>query len=226
MKKQDVKKQDTDKQDFEEEQDVAQETEKKSERKPLSIGTKKLISLLLLIVIVVVLTLTVPKLFSGNQHIKEILTSSTLEKIINISELSTFQAVYNGIAKVMNKEKPDQLDYHVSYDAKVKAGFDLQQVKITMDEKTKKITITIPKIEITEVNVDISSLDYIFQNTNANTSTVSAQAYKACIADVTYECGKELAIYELAKQNAKNVMKALVSPFVQQLDSEYELEIY
>lgn len=187
---------------------------------------KKLILTIISIVVVVALgVFMAPRLFGGQKNKEEILTISTLEKIINTSKLSTYQAVYNGIAKVMNEEKPDQLDYYVSYEAKVNAGFDLEKVKTTKDDETKKIIITIPEIKITDVYVDIASLDYIFQNNNANTSTVSAQAYKACIADTTNESEKELKIIKLAQQNAKNIMKALISPFIEQIGPEYELEI-
>ncbi len=43
--------------------------------------------------------------------------------------------------------------------------------------------------------------------------------------DATKESKKESAIFDLAEQNAKNSMKALVNPYIEQLYSEYELEI-
>lgn len=156
---------------------------------------------------------------------KEIITKSTLEKIINVSELSTFEAVYNGIADVVNKENPEKIDYHVYYEARVKAGIDFEQVKIEVDNDAKKIIVTLPEIEITDTNVDIASLEYIFENENANTETVSQEAYKASIEDVKNESSKEAAIYELAEQNAKNIVEALINPFVEQVDSEYQVEI-
>jgi hypothetical protein len=167
---------------------------------------------------------SIPRLY-GRANKAEVITISTLKKIINISELSTFQAVYNGIAEVMNENKPDKLDYYVTYNAKVKAGFDLEQVDIDFDEKLKKITITIPEIKITDVVVDIATLDYIFLNDKANKSSVSEQAYKACIEDAKKESAEESTIYELAKQNAQNIMKALINPLIEQLDSDYVLEI-
>jgi hypothetical protein len=167
---------------------------------------------------------SIPRLY-GRANKVEVITISTLKKIINISELSTFQAVYNGIAEVMNENKPDKLDYYVTYNAKVKAGFDLEQVDIDFDEKLKKITITIPEIKITDVVVDIATMDYIFLNDKANKSSVSEQAYKACIEDAKKESAEESTIYELAKQNAQNIMKALINPLIEQLDSDYVLEI-
>ena len=191
---------------------------------------KKKTSMLLIgaIGVAIVLVIIGTLLFSGmtkNQKSKEIITKATLEKIINVSELSTFEAVYNGIVQVMSKEEPTQTDYYVSYEAKVKAGIDLEKVDVSVDNKTKKISVTLPEVQITDRNVNIASLDYIFENNRANTETVSQEAYKACIEDVTNESTNETAIYELAKQNAKNIVEALINPFVEQLDSEYVLEI-
>ena len=73
-------------------------------------------------------------LFTGSENHVEVITTAKLEKIIDISELNTFQAVYNGITKVMNEKKPDKLDYYVSYEAKVNAGFDFDKLEITKHE--------------------------------------------------------------------------------------------
>lgn len=155
----------------------------------------------------------------------EIINKVTLEKIINVSDLSTFEAVYNGITEVMNDEEPEKIDYYVSYDSKVKAGIDFANVEVTVDDEDKVITVKLPEIKITDVNVDITSLDYIFENDKADTSTVSEKAYKRCIEDVKSESSSEKAIYELAEQNARNIVEALISPFVEQLDAEYQLQI-
>lgn len=82
-----------------------------------------------------------------------------------------------------------------------------------------------PEVKINDTNVDITSLDYIFLNDDANTENVSEQAYNKCIEDVKNESKTETAIYNIAEQNAKNILEALITPFVQQLDEEYELII-
>ena len=155
----------------------------------------------------------------------EIITKSTLEKIINVSDLSTCESVYNGVAKVMNEEKEDKIDYYVSYEAKVKAGFDTEKVELDVDRERKVITVTMPKIRITATDVDVASLDYIFMNDKANTSTVTGQAYKKCLEDVENKSSSEDAIYRLAGENAKDVMTALIHPFIEQLDDDYELTV-
>ena len=73
--------------------------------------------------------------------------------------------------------------------------------------------------------VDIASMDYIFENKKANTETVSEEAYKACIQDARQESEKEEAIVTLAKQNAQNIIKALIQPFIENMEDPYELVI-
>lgn len=188
--------------------------------------TKYLMMIAIAVVIIFVATLSVKVVLSiSREDAPEIITKSTLEKIVHISDLSTFEAVYNGIAKVMNEKKPDKVDYYVSYEAKVKAGFDVERVELEVDDAKKVISVTIPEIKITGIDVDIASLDYIFMNDKANESTVSEQAYKKCIEDVENESSSENAICTLAGKNAKDVITALINPFIEQLDDDYELTV-
>lgn len=186
---------------------------------------KFVIPILLAIVLFIVGVIFYPKVFSNQEEKAEIITTATLEKIINTSELNTFQAVYNGIAKVMNEEETAEIDLYASYEAKVYAGFDFEKIIIEKDSELKTINVTIPLIEITDVNVDIASLDFMYQNDDADASMVSERAYKACIKDVTDESKVETEIYKLAKQNAINIVEALISPFIEQFDPEYKLVI-
>ncbi len=197
------------------------------EAKKKKMSYKKWIVIGLIIVLIIAVTSFIAVRFVGGQDKKaEILTTSTLEKMVKISELSTFQAVYNGIAQVMNTETPDQVDYYVAYMAKVNAGFDFEKINIKLDKEVKKITVSIPEIEfIDEPEVDIGTLEYIFLNDKAETNTVTAQAYPACIADAKKESEEEPAIKDLAKENAKNIMEALINPFIENLDIAYELDI-
>lgn len=187
------------------------------------------LSVLLRAAVLVIAVLVIGRIFiSANGRKKaeaQIITQTRLEKMIQVSELSTFETTYNGIAEVKNKENPDQTDYYVYYESKVKTGIDFAKVGIAVDDETKRITVSLPEIIVTDINVDIASLDYIFENKKANTPTVSQEAYRACQADVKNESEHEDKIYELAKQNAKKIVSALIQPFVEQVDSEYVLEI-
>lgn len=185
----------------------------------------KHIAVLFVIILVIITALMIKIKIFNKKSEPTIISKATLEKVINVSDLSTFEAIYNGVAAVANEEKPENIDYYVSYEAKVKAGIDFALVEVEVNEAEKIITVTLPEVKITDVDVDIASLDYIFMNNKANTQTVSAQAYKKCIKDVTKESNSTDEIYESARQNARNIVEALISPFVEQLDSEYKLEI-
>ncbi|MCM1159544.1 MAG: DUF4230 domain-containing protein [Bacteroidales bacterium] len=198
-----------------------EQNEKKSKKK-LG-GMKKILAVMIVLAVLAGIVLLAGRFRQDEK--KEIMTKSRLEEVIHVSELSTFEAVYNGITEVANKENPENIDYYVYYEAKVKAGIDFEKVEVNVDNEEKKISVTIPEIKINDVNVDIASLDYIFENEKANTETVSQEAYKAAIADVTNESANEPAIYELAEQNARNIVEALLSPFIKQFDAEYSLEI-
>ena len=185
----------------------------------------KHIAVVFVIILVIITALMIKIKIFNKKSEPTIISKATLEKVINVSDLSTFEAIYNGVAAVENEEKPENIDYYVSYEAKVKAGIDFALVEVEVNEAEKIITVTLPEVKITDVDVDIASLDYIFMNNKANTQTVSEQAYKKCIKDVTKESNSTDEIYESARQNARNIVEALISPFVEQLDSEYKLEI-
>ncbi len=161
----------------------------------------------------------------NNDHVRKAVTISTLEKIVNVSELNTFTAVYNGVAAVENAKKPEKVDYYVSYNAHVKAGLEFSNIQFVVDEKDKTITVKMPAIQINETSVDMGSLDFIFNNDKANKSAVTQEAYKACVADVKEEAAQEHVILELAQENAEKVITALIMPIVKAYDADYEIAV-
>ena len=162
---------------------------------------------------------------AGKKQQGELLTTAELEKIVEVNELSTYRAYYNGIVEVPNEEDPEKVDYYVSYESQVKVGIDLEDVKESVDSENNKIVIVLPKLKIIDVNVDFGSMDFIFVEEDAETETVAQRAYKACIADVNSECENEMDIYLLAQKNAEKIVKALVDPLVSTMNHQYELDI-
>lgn len=162
---------------------------------------------------------------AGQQAAAQIETKIALEKIIQVSRMSTYEVIYNGVVRVENEKKPDKVDYYVSYEAVIKAGCDFQQITYEISEEQKKLKITLPEIMVQDVNVDISSLDFLFMNDKVNSGTITGEAYRLCLVDAQNAGAAETAIYELARQNAVNALKAMVSPFMEQLWSGYSLII-
>lgn len=183
-----------------------------------------------IIVIVAVLVLAASviigsKLLGKEEQKVEIITRSTLEEIIHVEDLSIFQAVYNGVAEIYNEKNPEKIDYYVSYNANVNVGFNPKECIIEIEDESRAITIVLPEMRMLDSIVDIKTLDYIFQNKKVNKSSLSAEAYQACIDDVIVESNRNTELFQLAEENAKNVMAALIKPFLSSLDSEYSFEV-
>ena len=180
------------------------------------------------IVVVAMIVIGIVAMVIGGSKDKEdktkIITTTTLEEIIEVSELSTYQSIHNGVVTVMNEKKPEKVDYHVSYKATVKAGIDFEKVSISIDEDNKKVLICIPEVEIQKIDVDAGTMDFLFVNKKAETSSVSSVAYELCKKDVENENDKGAAIYQLAEENAKNAIRALIEPFLISFDPEYTIE--
>lgn len=162
---------------------------------------------------------------SSKDEVPEIVTISSLERIVNVSTLSTFTAIYNGIAEVPSIDDPSVIDYYVSYEARIDAGIDFDRISFDIDNDKMLIYASIPPVYITKVNVEIASLDYIFINRDRDSSSVSKDAYLACEADAKAESETLQAIITLAKENAEKIIEALTMPFINQRDSGYRLVI-
>lgn len=150
---------------------------------------------------------------------------ATLDKIVQTSDLSTAVFKYEGIADVPNQKKTSEIDYYISYEAKVYAGIDFSKISFTEDKESKTITAKIPQVEITDIVVDPASLDYIFNNKKADNINVAQVALTACEEDIYQEVTTESALLEIAQENAKNAIRALTEPIIEQAYKGYTLVI-
>ncbi|MDE7312798.1 MAG: DUF4230 domain-containing protein [Eubacterium sp.] len=194
-----------------------------------------LIKSIFLIVILLLLIWMLWRHFENGSHKNQELTltetSSKLEKVLKISELSTYQVTFNGVANVTDAD--EQLLYHVAYKAKVRIGIDMEDITVSAEdiknpdspaEGKKKIIVALPPVEIADVDVDPGSLDYIFIDSSADTPDVSITALPACKKDAEADCQSNALLFELARDNAVNTVEALMRPFLVQ-NKDYELEI-
>lgn len=152
------------------------------------------------------------------------ISESALEKVIEISELSTVAYTYNAVAAAY-AEDGTTLKYHVAYEGTVKAGINFEKIDIHVDEEQKQIRITIPEVEIQDYVIDPGKLDYIFEKNKYDEASVSSEAYKISLADLQKRAGEEEELLKLARENAIAAVEGLISPWVKQIDSEYTIEI-
>ncbi len=206
------------------ENNPAAESEKKGKKKG---GKNKFIipALIAAAVVIAVLVFVFIKFSSSEKSEREVVTISTLEKIVKSSELSTYKSVYNGVAEVHNEEKPEEIDYYVSYNAEVSVGIDFDQIAFREDPERKIIYIDLPPAKITNISVNVDSEDaYIFQNSDADTVGAVERAQEKCIEDVKTECERNEQLFDSAILSAKNSLTALTQPFVDRYFSGYTIE--
>jgi len=201
---------------------MKEETSKKKSKvveffKGLSFQTKIIIILLIIIIFFVLVV------FGNKEGAFSTISESSLQKVFEINELDTIEYTYNAITTAKTKSGKEK--YHVSYEGKVFAGIDFSKVKIEHNKNKKIVTITLPEVEIHEIIVDPTSLDFIFVDDKYHTETVNAEAHSVCFDDLSKRIAKEEMFYESAKANAISSVEALLNPWIDTLDSEYEVII-
>ena len=159
-----------------------------------------------------------------------ILTSSQLEEVLQIDDLSVCSITYNGVAEVPQKKHPNKVAYYVSYEAIAKTSLNMEDIKVQIDDNVgegqpKKIIVTLPQIQVKEINVDMGTMEYMFIKKSANTADVSEEAYAACIADAGEECRGNEELLRMARENAEDLVKALTNPIIENQDESYNLVI-
>lgn len=167
---------------------------------------------------------SISQFFTGEEGEVTTISKASLDKVFEISELSTADYVYNAVARAYGEDNAT-VKYYVAYEGKVKAGIDFSKIKIDIDHETKTIRITIPAIEFQEQTVDPGTLKYIFNDKKSERENIHQEAFELCEKDLKERVGKEKDLTELAEKNAVAVVKGLVEPWVEQIDKEYKVTV-
>ena len=150
--------------------------------------------------------------FSGilDKGEEKTLVRSTLIDAIDITELSTSQFTYNGIAEIYNTKKTSKIDCYVSYKAKVKAGINMKDVDFDIDNDKKTVKPILPKIQITTILVEEESLSFIPSDIKKDLKDILI----ACKNDASKEAAKSEELIESAEENLKSIIEALLYPIL------------
>lgn len=151
------------------------------------------------------------------------ISEASLQEIIEISELSTVDYTYNAIAKAIDED--GEVKYYIAYEGVVTAGINFDKIDIEVDDEDKMITFIVPDVEVQDIEVDMGTLEYIFEDDDYETETVSQEAYKISLADLEKRVEEENMLFELAKENAIESVKALFTPWIVQIDATYTVQV-
>lgn len=114
-------------------------------------------------VIVVAASAVYHFVFQNSSENVSIVTSSTLTKAIDISELSTAEFRYRGIADVYTDDTKEKPRCKICYNAVVKAGIEMKDVDFDVDSEKKVVTVALPEIEIKVNIIDEDSMKILLR---------------------------------------------------------------
>lgn len=179
---------------------------------------------IILVVIVVIIIIAIISLFGPSVVNKigvgNVVTSSQLEKAIDIDQLSTAEFVYNGIAEKYKDDDPEEIECYISYNANVKIGVSMQDIKFEIDKQSKTVTPILPEIKINSdsISFDENSISYIPENPDILLKDIIS----CCEEDAREEAQGSKELHQTAEENLKAVIEGLSAPILE--DAGYQID--
>lgn len=183
-------------------------------------GSKKLGILPIILIVVVAAAVVTLAGNVLNPSTKTVVTSVALEEAVEISQLSTAEFTYNGIAEYVDSDDPENENkmVHIAYESTVKVGIDMGEITFEVDDEEGTVTVILPEISVTSVTLDESELSYMPENPELEMNVILA----LCREDAENEANSSEELYEVAEENLQSVIEALVKPILDQ-SGEYVL---
>lgn len=153
-------------------------------------------------------------------------TEYLFTKLTKASELTTAKLEYTGFSEYKDKGIAilNRSDFLMVYTANARAGIDVKEVKITSDDLSKVIWITIPKAKILSVNVDPKNIKYYdekFSLFNFNQKEDSDRAQALAEEEAKKELAK-MGILKMADEQAETLIKGLL---IDAIPKGYEIKV-
>lgn len=152
-----------------------------------------------------------------------VITSETLKSQINaLQELVTQEYIYtnadrrtDNVKWLFNWTRPfSGTSLLVTYDGSIKAGVDLSEVQVVVDEEARKITITLPPSRITDNNIPQDSITVV-EVKNGLFNEVTFDDYNTFISEqkvIMENRAIERGILEKASEEARKAVEAFLAP--------------
>lgn len=171
---------------------------------------KVTILIAILIVILAAVGLTILK----NRQNTVILTSSTLEKVVAVSDINITRFPYEGVADIKNKDGKHL--YYVKYAATVTASADMGKMTFDIDNEARTVRPILPEIQIKQPVLDEKKFSFMPDGANIDLKTL----IKTCKGDVVKEVKADKNLYSVAEDNLKQAVTGLIMPITEAEDYE------
>ena len=174
---------------------------------------KKQTKIIMILVGIIIILCTV--IFVSIFAKSKVNTNMLVEKLSKSSELTTAKLTIKGIKEyddegivILNKS-----DFTMVYVTEIKAGINLENVKVESDPLKKKIYITIPDAEIIDAKVDPNDIKFYgsgFAFFNVNQKDDVTKAISLAEEDAR-EYAKTTGLLELANTQAETLIKGILA---------------
>ena len=145
---------------------------------------------------------------------RKIDVSATLTEAVDIAQLSTAEFRYRGIAEIYANEEQKKVQCRACYDAVVKAGIDMRNIQMDIDDANRIVTLTLPEIELTVLINDNEPIALLPSNSNVGIERI----LKYCKEDVEREARESKELIETAKENLRAIIEGLLLPILKAYD--------
>lgn len=141
-------------------------------------------------------------------------------EINDIGELATVEYLFTDAAKYSQSMQYDGWDipfteksFVLKWNGVMKAGVDLNRVKITVDEEAKSITVSVPAAAILSYEVDPDSIEVLDERDNIfNNITIEDKAkFDSTTEDAMKKRAIENGLLDKAQENAEVIIKRLLT---------------
>lgn len=185
---------------------------------------------LLVLLLAVIIFLGVIFVIPSRDGDIQLKVKSTLEKVVEKSNLETININYNVIAKKCKDEDKCNLksnnikdfEYVASCKGIITAGIDFSDVKITVDYEKKKVIITLPAAKIID-EPNITSIKFL--NGSDLPANEFPNARKLCQETTLEKSREDEKLLPAAKEQAIVVLGQFYKQWIKAFDDSYQVEI-
>ena len=187
---------------------------------------------IIIIVVIAAIFFFVGKIWPSGEEPTKITSDLLSQQIQSISELATVEYSYTNMGKFENQATfygwnvPfTTKSFIISYDGKIKAGIDMSQVEVKINNR--KISVNVPQAKILSHEIDEKSLE-VFDETHNIFNQISITDYNQFALDQKENMEKKVLEKGLI-QEAQDKAETSIQTFIQSsnhLSEEYTFDFH
>lgn len=154
------------------------------------------------------------------------LSSTIIEtKLQYSSELISAKVNFRGLARYSDEGIPvlTKGDFVMVYTATVKAGIDVKDIGVCVDNSQQTVYFYVPQAEILDVKVDSDSIEFFDEKFTLFNGDEKADFTKALqyAEEISLEDAKETGILDLANEQSQTLIKGILEESVQGYEMKF-----